>query len=123
MEDANENNKEIWILLQDLSKAYDRVNLSFLRRALNRIKIPQLATDLIINLFTARKNAIFTAEGISDYYDVKIGIDQGEFISPLLWCIYLDPLLCKVANLNKGYIIEHWWITDLTTMSPKHLSA
>ena len=26
MEDARENNKELWILFQDMSKAYDRVN-------------------------------------------------------------------------------------------------
>ena len=123
LEDANENNKDIWILLQDLSKAYDRVDLSYLRKALDRIKIPPLAGDLIINLFTARKNAIFTSTGISDYYDVKIGIDQGEVISPLLWCIYLDPLLCEVNNLKKGYIIEHKWPNDLTNMSIQHLSA
>ena len=66
---------------------------------------------------------MFTAHGISEYYDVKIGIDQGEVISPLLWCIYLDPLLCEVANLNKGYNIEHRWLSDLTTLSSKQLSA
>src|SRR5215216_2275358 len=123
LENANDNNKEIWVLLQDLSKAYDRVDLTFLRKALYRIKIPNHAIDLLINLFTARKNAVFTTDGISDYYDVKIGIDQGKVISPLLWCIYLDPLLCEVANLNKGYNIEHRWISDLTTLSTNQLSA
>jgi len=123
LEDAIENKKEIWILLQDLSKAYDRVDLKFLRLALHRIKVPQSAIDLLINLFTARKNAVFTAHGTSDYYDVKIGIDQGEVISPLLWCIYLDPLLCEVASLNKGYNINHTWTSDLTTMATSSLSA
>src|SRR5215216_5577411 len=123
LEDANDNNKEIWVLLQDLSKAYDRVDLTFLRKALYRIKIPNHAIDLLINLFTARKNAVFTTDGISDYYNVKIGIDQGEVISPLLWCIYLDPPLCEVASLNKGYNIEHRWISDLTTLSPNHVTA
>src|SRR3954447_22903405 len=123
LEDANENNKEIWVLLQDLSKAYDRVDLHYLKLALQRIKVPTLATDLLINLFTARKNAILTTNGITDYYDVKIGIDQGEVISPLLWCIYLDPLLCEVASLGKEYSINHKWISDLTDMSSSSLSA
>src|SRR5215216_5372046 len=123
LEDANENNKEIWILLQDLSKVYDRVDLTFLRKALHHIKVPNHAIDLLINLFTARKNAVFTAHGLSEYYDVKIGIDQGEVISPLLWCIYLDPLLCEVANLNKGYVIEYHWLSDLTTLTSKQLTA
>lgn len=123
LEDAIENNKEIWILLQDLSKAYDRVDLSYLRFALNRIKVPKLATDLIINLFTSRKNAVFTAQGTTDLYDVKIGIDQGEVISPLVWCIYLDPLLCEVSSLNKGYTMDHTWISDLTSMKTNTVSA
>ena len=122
LEDANEHNKEIWILLQDLSKAYDRVDLNYLRHALARIKLPILAIDLIINLFTARKNAVFTAQGTLDFYDVKIGIDQGEVISPLLWCIYLDPLLSEVAKLNKGYLIEHEWTSNMINLTTQRLS-
>src|SRR5215216_6805128 len=122
IEDAIENKKDIWILLQDLSKAYDRVDLKFLKLALQRIKLPTLASTLIINLFTARKNAILTSDRISSYYDVKIGIDQGEVISPLLWCIYLDPLLCEINSLNKGYTINHTWISDLTDNSTTTLS-
>ncbi|GES88007.1 hypothetical protein GLOIN_2v1814043 [Rhizophagus clarus] len=33
-------------------------------------------------------------------------IDQGEVISPLLWCIYFDPLLTKLEQLQKGYNIS-----------------
>ncbi|CAI2199376.1 18061_t:CDS:1, partial [Funneliformis geosporum] len=40
--------------------------------ALHRIKVSNHAVDLLINLFTAQKNAVFTAHGISEYYDVKI---------------------------------------------------
>ena len=70
--------------LQNLLKAYDRVDLSILKLALRHLKIPELCIQVLINLFTQRKNAIFTADGLIDYYDVKIGIDQGEVISPLL---------------------------------------
>ncbi len=96
LEDAKENNKPVWILLQDLSKAYDRVDLNILRKAMERVKILLSCINFILNFFTQRKNAILTKEGLSEYYNVKIGIDQGEVISPLLWCIYFDPLLCKI---------------------------
>ena len=84
IEDAAENKKDLWILLQDLSKAYDRVDLNILKLALRRIKIPENCITCLINLFTNRKNAILTQDGLSDYYDIKIGINQGEVISPLL---------------------------------------
>jgi len=98
MEDANENNKELWLLFQDLSKAYDRVDLKFLKMALERIKVPSSFTKMLINLFTNRKNSVFTEFGNTDLYNIKIGIDQGEVISPLLWIIYYDPFLCEIQN-------------------------
>ena len=50
-EEAREQNKELWILLQDTAKAFDTVNLEMLERALKRIKIPDKMTKLIIYLF------------------------------------------------------------------------
>ncbi|GET56271.1 RNA-directed DNA polymerase from mobile element jockey-like [Rhizophagus irregularis DAOM 181602=DAOM 197198] len=61
--------------------------------ALIRLHIPSLLIKFIINLFTKRNNKIITHHGDTSGYRVRIGIDQGEIISPLLWVIYLDPLL------------------------------
>ena len=40
LEDARDNKKELWLLFQDMSKAYDHVNRQFLYKALQRICIP-----------------------------------------------------------------------------------
>ncbi|GES94541.1 RNA-directed DNA polymerase from mobile element jockey-like [Rhizophagus clarus] len=48
---------------------------------------------LILSFFMNRSNWVFTAHGDTPSYWVCIGIDQGEMISPLLWVIYIDPLL------------------------------
>src|SRR6266542_2990831 len=84
IEDAKTHHKPLWILLQDLSKAYDRVDLQILKKAMDHIKIPSRCMTFILDFFTKRQNAIMTTEGISDFYDVKIGIDQDEVISPFL---------------------------------------
>ena len=84
LEDAKENHRPVWILLQDLSKAYDRVDLSIFCKAMDHVKIPLDCTNFILDFFTHRKNAVLTQGGLSDFYDIKIGIDQGEVISPLL---------------------------------------
>ncbi|GET62748.1 reverse transcriptase family protein [Rhizophagus irregularis DAOM 181602=DAOM 197198] len=67
--DADITKNPLWILSQDISKAFDSVDLTMLRFALERIRLPASAVK------------------------VRIGIDQGEVISPLLWVIYIDPLL------------------------------
>ena len=82
--DSLMHKKLLWILSQDISKAFDSVSLPMLNLAMARLKIPSLCRQLIINLFTNRTNSVLTAYDLSSPYRVKIGIDQGETISPLL---------------------------------------
>jgi hypothetical protein len=107
IEDAKEKYNDLWILFQDMSKAYDRVNIFMLKKAMARLRLPSSFIDLICNLFTQRKNRVFTSVGTTSPYDVLIGIDQGEVISPLLWCIYYDPLLYEIEQQQLGYKLEH----------------
>ena len=65
---------------------------------MERLKLPSSFIQLIANLFTDRENEVFTAVGTTPFYKVLTGIDQGEVMSPLLWCIYLDPLLCEIQQ-------------------------
>ncbi|GET57940.1 RNA-directed DNA polymerase from mobile element jockey-like [Rhizophagus irregularis DAOM 181602=DAOM 197198] len=96
--DADINKNPLWILSQDISKAFDSVDLTMLRFALERIHLSASAVKFILSLFTKRINRIFTAHGSTPAYRVRIGIDQGEVISPLLWIIYIDPLLTVLKN-------------------------
>src|SRR5207244_7381631 len=72
------------------------MDLNMLNLAMIRIKIPFPCRKLILNLFTNRTNKILTCFGQTSSYKVQVGIDQGEIISPLLWVIYLDPLLSEL---------------------------
>ncbi|EXX73775.1 hypothetical protein RirG_057340 [Rhizophagus irregularis DAOM 197198w] len=96
--DADINKNPLWILSQDISKAFDLVDLTMLRFALERIRFPASAVKFILSLFTKRTNRVFTAHGSTPAYRVRIGIDQGEVISPLLWVIYIDPLLTVLKH-------------------------
>jgi len=51
-EDALCNQKTIWLLSQDMSKAYDSVNLNLLQHSLQRLALPSSIINTIINLFT-----------------------------------------------------------------------
>ncbi|GBC13571.2 RNA-directed DNA polymerase from mobile element jockey-like [Rhizophagus irregularis DAOM 181602=DAOM 197198] len=105
--DAHVNKSPLWILSQDISKAFDSVDLKMLRFALERIKLPASATKFILSLFMKRSNRVFTAHGTTPSYRVRIGIDQGEVISPLLWVIYIDPLLTVLKNEMMDPYILH----------------
>src|ERR1043165_6196891 len=107
LQDAKDSNKETWFYLQDMSTAYDRVNICMLQHAMNRIKLPPLFIHFITNLFTNRSNRVFTPFGLTDPYNILVGIDQGEVICPLLWYIYYDPLLSFIQNSTSlGYELK-----------------
>lgn len=119
-EEAREEKKELWILLQDTAKAFDTVNLEMLEKALLRIKIPEKAITLILSLFHNRQFKVITAHGLTETIQAGDGIDQGETISPLLWRIFYDPLLCKIQNNSKlGYKMECTWNPNLNLPEEK----
>src|SRR6266498_1922869 len=82
--DVKQHNKEIWILFQDMSKAYDQVNIFMMCHILNRLKLSNSFINFITNLFTNRFNQIFTPFGLTDKYNMLVRIDQEEVICPLL---------------------------------------
>ncbi|CAB5357439.1 unnamed protein product [Rhizophagus irregularis] len=103
---ANEENKELWFFLVDISKAYDRVNIYMLRKAMKRIKIPEKLCNIIIGMFQGRTNQVFTPFGLTKPFEMMTGIDQGEIISPLLWIIFYDPLLDRLRKSDLGFKIS-----------------
>src|ERR1044071_90957 len=115
MEEAREKSKELWILLQDMSKAYDLVNRENLWKAMRRIRIPDHFITIIDNSFKYRTNQVITDVGLTNEYNMNNGIDQGEIMSPLLWIIYYDPLFSKIKKIKGiGYTMEHSWKRDLS---------
>jgi hypothetical protein len=55
-----------------------------LHLSLLRLKFPIPLIQFLLNLFTRRDNCILTCYGFTHSYRIRIGIDQGEVISPLL---------------------------------------
>jgi hypothetical protein len=123
IEDATCNHKDIWLLSQDMSKAYDSVNLSLLQHSLARLALPTSIIQTIINIFTDRYNQVITNLGLTPSYPVQNGIDQGETITPLLWRIYYDPLISYIHSRYSGYTMQTSWITSLKNRSSNKLQA
>jgi hypothetical protein len=115
MEDARAKGNELWLMFQDMSKAFDSVNSDSLSEALRRIKIPTAFITLIKNLLQNRENMVITTHGNTTAYKVEDGIDQGDILSPILWRIFYDPLMNRIANSNLGYKMTQEWISDLKT--------
>ncbi len=54
---------------------------------------------------------------------MKVGIDQREVISPLLWTIYYDPLFCRIINIQQKYVISLRRLTSIDLLQYKQLKV
>ena len=51
IENTKNNNKELWIIFQDIANAFNNVSLISLDKTMKRIKIPVIMKEFIIDLF------------------------------------------------------------------------
>src|SRR5437588_852673 len=76
IEEAKEKNKELWIILQDMKKAFNSVSLESLKLVLQRIRILVIEQDFILDLFNKRQTRIIIALGLIELIIAGDGIEQ-----------------------------------------------
>ena len=92
-------------LLLDATKAFDRVKYSKLFNNLIDRDVCPVIIRLIINMYKLN-SAIVNWNGTkSQSFPLTNGVKQGGVISPLLFAVYLDPLLDKLHKTKKGCFI------------------
>ena len=108
-EHAREYKKELWLIFQDIQKAYNLVGWTSIKMALQRIKINEKFIQLLSRIHNERYNNIMTEFGPSPIYKVEDGLDQGETYSSILWHIFYNSLLCEIQELHQQeeYTISH----------------
>ena len=64
--------------------------------------------DMLRDLYTSRWSTIITDHGPTSPHHIEAGLDQGETHAPILWRIFYDPLLYKIAKTKQhsGYTID-----------------
>src|SRR5262249_47771922 len=68
LQDAHLHEKSLFVLQQDISKAFDSIDSRMLDLAMQRLKIPKAFIKLTLELFTDRYNTVITAFGQSPFY-------------------------------------------------------
>src|SRR5437868_4085606 len=87
-----------------------------MEKALKRIKLLKIAISFLLNLYNERKIKVITEYGLTEEFVAGDSLDQGEVVSPLIWRIFYDPLLCIIYKEEDiGYKIELNWLQDLKT--------
>jgi len=84
---------------------FDRVNYCKLLRLLIRRDLPICIIRVLIYIYTSHLIRISWAGVMSDYFNAYNGVEQGELISPILFCKYIDDLLVSLSQSEVGCYI------------------
>ena len=106
--DANVNNKPLYMLHLDFFKAYDSVEVNVLINILNKYGFDKEYTDMLLGIYdksygyVKMNNKIFNKEII-----INKGVRQGDVLSPMLYLFFINPLLEELESLGLGYKINN----------------
>ncbi|KAG9299386.1 hypothetical protein G9A89_014035 [Geosiphon pyriformis] len=89
IKNALEKNQELWLVLQNMQKAYNSVGWDYLEKSFVRIKICDRFIQFFENIYRDHTNRVMMDFGLRDSYHVHDSLDQGERV-------FYDPLLCEI---------------------------
>ncbi|CAH2098469.1 unnamed protein product [Euphydryas editha] len=98
MEKARENKQNLWMVFIDLEKAFDRVPRTIIWQALRAQNIPEHYIKLIMDMYHNVQTCVSSPAGLSESFDVNVGVHQGSALSPLLFNITMNYLTEKIQK-------------------------
>ena len=117
-------NTNVYAVLLDATKAFDRINYVKLFHKLLLRNICPLLCRLLLGMYMRQKLRVQWQGKHSDSFQVSNGVKQGGVISPVLFCIYMDDLLGKLEDSGIGCYMGRVfsgafaYADDLTLLSP-----
>ena len=103
LEDAKLNHQNLYILQADLSEAFDTPDHDKMLCIMYDLGFPTDSIEVVKDLYTGAQTEIHTPFGPTDPIPINIGTIQGDSLSPLLFTIYLEPLLRWLQVGARGY--------------------
>jgi hypothetical protein len=120
----NSNESPVYCAMLDATKAFDRVDYCKLFRELLKRNLPVVFTRLLLVLYTSQTTKVVWNDADSRTFSVLNGVKQGAILSPTLFCIYIDGLLCNLRDSGVGCHIGDIFVgalayaDDISLLSP-----
>ena len=97
---------ETYLCLYDLEKAFDSVEFPTLLSHLFKYGINGKCRELIKSWYTNPESVVSHAGTLSCPFRINRGVRQGSVLSPTLFVIVMDSLLCRLSTSELGLSIN-----------------
>jgi Reverse transcriptase (RNA-dependent DNA polymerase)/Endonuclease-reverse transcriptase/RNase H len=109
LESSVHKSKGLAIIQLDIASAFDKVWHPALLKSLIDLKTPLYLCKIIANFLSKRNISMTYAQGFASKF-LSLSVPQGAVLSPILWKIFLNPLLLHLANIK--VLKKFFWADD-----------
>ncbi|GCC32271.1 hypothetical protein chiPu_0010732 [Chiloscyllium punctatum] len=97
---AKHNHKDLAVVFVDLARAFNLVGYNLLIKILQRVQLPKAFAGLIKDLYSGNITVVEGNRNFTTSVNIERSVKQGDPLSPILFNIALDPLVCSLEKAN-----------------------
>ena len=90
--------KKLYYAFVDLEKAFDRVPREMVRWALRKLGVDEWLIRTVMTLYTEACTVVRTDAGLSEGFQMKVGLHSGSVVSPLLFATVMDVVSSETRS-------------------------
>ena len=90
--------KKLYYAFVDLEKAFERVPREVVRWTLRKPSVDEWLIHTFMALYTEACTVVRTDAGLSERFEVKVGLHQGSVLSPLLYAAVMDVVSSEARS-------------------------
>uniref|UniRef100_A0A673FSA3 ribonuclease H n=1 Tax=Sinocyclocheilus rhinocerous TaxID=307959 RepID=A0A673FSA3_9TELE len=110
---CKEESSPLAVVFVDFAQAFDTVSHEHILSALGQIKVDPHVVGLIQQTYADSCTSVEVGGSCTPDIKVRVGVKQGDPMSPLLFNLALDPLIHGLERFGKGYTVAGHQITSL----------
>lgn len=93
----------------DLRKAFDTLNWSFLRKALEAMRFPSMFIEWVMTCISSSMLSVKLNGALEGFFPAKSGLRQGDPISPYLFVIAMEVLTACITKTIMHQDFKYHW--------------
>ena len=97
-----DRNSTVYGVFLDASKAFDKVHYGKLFDLLLERGIPPIVVRMLFDQYTRQSASVHWNGKRSKTFELHNGVKQGGILSPVLFTVYFDCLLCRLKSAGIG---------------------
>ncbi len=102
-----QNNTDVYVLLLDASKAFDKVNYVKLFHLLLERGVDPITVRCLLYMYTNQHVDVMWNNHRSSHFPTSNGVKQGGVLSRILFGLYIDELLYRLKQSGHRCMVGH----------------